>query len=402
MLAVIDRYLLKEVMKVFLAVLGTVLLIVISLLMLRALEDVNAGALGSDAMMRFMGLRIASDLPSLLPPVFFASVLLALGSMAQHSELIAFAACGIGPIRTYRALFYAAIPVAIAAGWLTLQVRPEVVTELMQMRANQQDEAQQLFGIKPGRFYQHDNGKITLYVDDIQDSNHLRNIFIHDQREEVIKIVLSGEGMLRHDEKTGQQFITLLNGRRYDGKPGAGDYAIGEFDRYSLRLKQRQTEDLQSQKRATYPTLNLLGSDNLKDRAELQYRLSSPLAILTLTLLAVPLTARSPRQRNTWRLSIAFLTYISFFNLQRVATNWFETGATPEWLGTLWYQALILGLVMAVVLPNGRWWRSLRLRRRSMPEGGPAGSGPPEVGAGETPKDEADPGIPGSASKVVP
>ncbi|MCC7278689.1 MAG: LPS export ABC transporter permease LptF [Chromatiaceae bacterium] len=360
MLAVLDRYLLKEVMKVFLAVLGTVLLIVLSLLMLRALEDVNAGALASDIVLRFMGLRIASDLSSLLPPIFFAAVLMTLGRMAQHSELIAFAACGIGPIRTYRALFYAAVPVALAAGWLTLYVRPLVVTELMQMRTSQQDEAQQLFGIKPGRFYQHDNGRITLFVDDIQDSSHLRNIFIHDQREEVIKIVLSGEGMLRQDEETGQQFITLIDGRRYDGKPGTANYAIGEFDRYSLRLKQRQTEDVQSQKRATFPTSSLLGSDNLRDKAELQYRLSSPLAVLSLTLLAVPLTARSPRQRNTWRLFVAFLTYVSFFNLQRVATSWFETGATPEWLGSLWYQALVLVLVMAVVLPNGNWWRRLR------------------------------------------
>ena len=151
MLAVLDRYLLKEVMKVFLAVLGTVLLIVLSLLMLRALEDVNAGALGSDIVLRFMGLRIASDLSSLLPPIFFASVLMTLGGMAQHSELIAFAACGTGPVRTYRALFYAAIPVALAAGWLTLYVRPLVVTELMQMRASQQDEARRLFGIKPER-----------------------------------------------------------------------------------------------------------------------------------------------------------------------------------------------------------------------------------------------------------
>jgi lipopolysaccharide export system permease protein len=290
-----------------------------------------------------------------------------LGRMAQHSELIAFAACGIGPFRTYRALFYAATPVALAAGWLTLSVRPLVVTELMQMRTNQQDEAQQLFGIRPGRFYQHDNGQITLFVDDIQDGSHLRNIFIHDQREEVIKIILSGEGMLRQDEETGQQFITLIDGRRYDGKPGTANYAIGEFDRYSLRLKQRQTEDVQSQKRATFPTASLLGSDNLRDKAELQYRLSSPLAILTLTLLAVPLIARSPRQRNTWRLFVAFLTYISFFNLQRVATNWFETGATPEWLGSLWYQALVLGLVMAVVLPNGNWWRRFRPGSRPVP-----------------------------------
>lgn len=253
MIAVIDRYLLREVSKIFLAVLGTVLLIVVSLLMLRALEDINAGALASDIVLRFMGLRILSDLPSLLPPVFFVAVLLALGRMAQHSELIAFSACGIGPIRTYRALFFAAVPVTLLAAWLTLHVRPLVVGELMQIRILQQDEAQQLFGIKSGRFYQHDQGRITLYVDEIQGGSRLRNIFIHDQREDVIKVIISREGLLREDETTGRQFVTMLDGRRYDGKPGTANYAIGEFDRYSLRLQPRQTDDIQSQKRATYP-----------------------------------------------------------------------------------------------------------------------------------------------------
>jgi len=360
MIAVIDRYLLKEVSKVFLAVLGTILLIVISLLMLRALEDVNAGALTSNIVLRFMGLRIASDLPSLLPPIFFLAVLLALGRMAQHSELIAFAACGVGPIRTYRALFFASIPVALIAGWLTLYLRPLVVTELLQIRSLQEDEAQQLFGIKAGRFYQHDQGRITLYVDEIQDGSRLRNIFIHDQREDITKVILSREGLLIEDGQTGQHFVTLLAGRRYDGVPGTANYAIGEFDRYQLRLPPRQMAEVQSLKRATYPTLALLASHDLRDLAEFQFRLSSPLAVLTLTLLAVPLTARSPRQRNTWRIFIAFLTYISFFNLQRVATNWYETGVTPPWLGSLWYQFAVLVLVLSLVMPTGRWWRRLR------------------------------------------
>ncbi len=363
MLGVIDRYLLTEVLKVFLAVLGTVLLIVVSLLFLRTLEDVNAGALASDIVLHFMGLRIASDLPSLLPPIFFLSVLVALGRMAQHSELIALGACGIGPVRTYRSLFYLAIPIALISAWLTLHLRPLVVGELLQLRAEQKDEAQRIFGLRAGRFYQHDDGRITLYVDEILDGERLRNIFIHDQREEVIKVILSREGLLRRDEEKGQHFITLLDGRRYDGTPGTANYAIGEFERYNLRLQPRQIEEVRSQKRGAYPTRDLLGSKDLKDSAELQFRLSSPLAIITLTLLAVPLTARSPRQRNTWRIFVAFLTYISFFNLQRVATNWFESGATPPWLGSLWYQVVVLGLVLAVVLPRGRWLSRWRLAR---------------------------------------
>jgi lipopolysaccharide export system permease protein len=175
--------------------------------------------------------------------------------------------------------------------------------------------------------------------------------------------------MLRTDENAGGRFVTLHAGRRYDGEPGTPDYTIVKFERYDLLIESREVEDYRSLKRATYATTELLGSDDLRDRAELQYRFSFPLAIFTLTLIAVPLTTQSPRERGTWRLFLAFLTYFSFFNLQRLAATWFEAGTTPTWLGSLWYQALILVVVAVLLVPDRQWLKRIRwqlaLRARS-------------------------------------
>jgi lipopolysaccharide export system permease protein len=367
MFGIIDRYFLAEVFKVFFSVFGAVMLIVVSMLFLRTLEQVNAGALGSDLVLRFIGLQVARDVSSLLPPVFFISVLVALGRMARDSELVAFGACGVGPVRTYRSLLFAAIPVAVLAGWLSLYLTPLVAGEIHELRARQKDQTSQLAGLKAGRFYQPESGNVTVYVDEIKDQGHLAKIFIHDRRDDELRMVLSNEGFLRQDEQTGDQFVTLRDGRRYDGSPGSADYAIGEFERYNLRIEPRELEEFRSSKRAALPTLELIDSEDLGERAELQYRLGTPLAILTLTILSVPLTTKSPRQRGTWRMFLAFLTYFSFFNLQRVATSWFETGFTPVWLGSLWYQAAILLLISVILVPDGhrlkRWLaRGSRLR----------------------------------------
>lgn len=362
MFAVIDRYILSEVFKVFFAVLGTVMLIVVSMLFLRTLEEVNTGALGSDLVLRFMGLQVVRDTSSLLPPVFFIAVLVALGRMARDSELIAFSACGLGPVQTYRSLLYAAIPIAILTAWFSFYLRPLVVGEIQEIRSRQKEQVYRVTGLQAGRFYQQADGQITLYVEEIRDKGKLHNIFVHDSRDGQIKLVFSNEGLLRHDKISGDQFVTLLNGRRYDGAPGQLDYSIGEFERYNLRVEQQEADDFRSYKRATFNTMDLVASGDLKDKAELQYRLSSVLAIITLTILSVPLTTKSPRQRGTWRMSVAFFTYFSFFNLQRVATNWYETGVTPVWLGSLWYQALILVLVFTVLLPESRWLKRLKLR----------------------------------------
>ena len=372
MLGVIDRYILLEVLKVFAAILGTLLLIVVSMLLLRTLEQVNVGALGSGLVLRYMGLQVLRELSSLLPPTFFISVLVALGRMSRDSELIALGACGLGPGRIYRSLFYLALPAALLTAWFSFALKPLAVWEIQKIRQQRQEQVQQIAGIKQGRFYQHEQssgeGPVTIYVEEIEDKKQLRNVFIHDRSEDQIRLVVSETGSRRVDEASGDHFVTLFNGHRYDGSPGQPDYSIGSFERYNLRIEPRELEYFRGGKRASYKTTELLGSEDLEDQAELQDRIGNPLAVFTLTLLAIPLTVMSPRQRATGRMFLAFLTYFSFFNLQRLATNWFETGATPSWLGSLWYQAFILVLVLTILLPEARWLKRLMRRsRRSVP-----------------------------------
>lgn len=363
MFGIVDRYILLEVLKVFTAILGTLLLIVLSMLLLRTLEDVNVGALGSDLVWRFVGLQISRDLSSLLPPAFFISILVALGRMSRDSELIALNACGLGSGRIFRSLLYLALPVALLTAWLSFVVRPLVVSEIQTILQQRKDQAHQIGGIKQGRFYQQEQGLVTLYVERIEDKKRLRNVFIHDRRGDKSRLVISETGLRRVDEASGEHFVTLLNGRRYDGDPGEPDYSIGSFERYNLRIEPADIAQFKSGKRASFPTIDLLGSQDPQDQAELEYRIGGPLAVFTLTLLAIPLTSKSPRQRTTGRMFLALLTYFSYFNLQRLAASWLETGVTPSWLGTLWYQALILGLVAVVLLPESRWLR--RVMRRS-------------------------------------
>lgn len=363
MLGIVDRYILLEVLKVFMAILGTFLLVVLSMLFLRTLEEVNVGALGSDIVLRFVGLQIARDLSSLMPPAFFISVLVALGRMSRDSELIALSACGLGNGRIYRSLFYLALPIALLTAWLFFTLRPLVISEIQKILHQRKDQAHQVSGIKQGRFYQYEQGLITIYAEKIEDKKRFRNVFIHDRRQDRIRLVISETGVRCVDEASGDQFVTLLNGHHYEGIPGQPDYSISAFERYNLRIELTGFEHFQTRKRASFRTKTLLGSEDLEDQAELQYRIGSPLAIFTLTLLTIPLTEKSPRQRAGGRIFLALLTYFSFFNMQRLAETWFETRVTPSWLGSLWYQALMLVLVLAILLPEG--YRRKRLIRCS-------------------------------------
>ena len=363
MLGILDRYILVEVAKVFLAIVAVLILIVASLLFLRTLEEVNLGALSTQVVLRFLGLQLLRDAPSLLPPAFFIAALVALGRMARDSELIAIAACGFGPGRIYRSLLYFALPAAVLTAWLSLVWQPWAVSEIQRVRAEQKEQTTQIAGIQRGRFYVQDAGRLTLYVEDIVDGRRLRNVFIHDQREGTTRLVVSKEGYHRFDDTSGDHILTLQDGRRYDGVPGQTDYEVGEFERYSLRIEPRQIEDAASRRRAARPTTDLLDSEDPADRAELHHRVAGPLSMVVLALIAIPLSASSPRQRASGRMALAFLTYFGFLNLQRLAESWQETGVTPLWMGGLWYQLLLLVLVYAALLPESYWVRRLRRSR---------------------------------------
>ncbi|WPL15651.1 Lipopolysaccharide export system permease protein LptF [Thiorhodovibrio winogradskyi] len=364
MLTVIDRYVLLEVAKVFTAIILTLLLITASMFFLRSLEEVNIGALGIDFALGYLNYQLQRDSGYLMPPAFFLAALVALGRMARDSELIALQACGIGPVRMYRALLYLALPLALFTAWLALVVQPDASAKIQEMRKQQGDQATQIAGLQPGRFYQQADGDITFYAARFDDGKRLDGVFLYDRRGSRTRLVVSDKGRYQETNEGNERYIVLERGRRYDGAPGLADFRIGEFDRYQLQLEAPASAAFARNKRSARKSVDLLESDDPGDRAELLHRIASPLAIFSLALIAIPLTATSPRQRGTGRLMLVFVTYFAFYNMQRLAENWFELGVTPSWVGSLWYQPFLIVLVFAILAPRSFWIeRGQALRR---------------------------------------
>jgi lipopolysaccharide export system permease protein len=358
MLGIVDRYLLSEATKVFAAIVAILILIVASMLFLRTLEEVNVGALSVHLVLNFLAYQVVRDMPNLLPPAFFLAVLVTLSRLSRDSELIAMGACGIGPQRLLRALLLLALPVALLTAWISLVLQPWVAMGIHEIRLQQRDQAAQIAGLQPGRFYLEERGDLVLYIGNMNRQQSLGDVFILGRRDEIARLVMSKGGQHRIEAETGDHIVTLSSGHRFDGNPGSAAFMIGEFDTYQVRIRSSRGEQAVISKRSTTPTFELLDSTELADRAELEHRLSSPLAILILTVVAIPLVALSPRQRSSGRLFLAFLAYFSFFNLQRLAESWLATGATPLWLTSFWYQLVILAVVYLVLLPD-----SLLLKR---------------------------------------
>lgn len=356
---VLDRYLLREVGKSFAAILVTFCLVMVTLLFLRLFETVAVGQLNPDLLLSLVGLQTLRYLPRLLPLAFYFGLLLVLMRMHRDSEMIALAAGGIGPGHIYRAVLLPALPLALVAGWFSLQLSPWASAEANRVLAQQKQRGAELAGLRPGRFNEYSKGDLVVYVESIEDQRTMRNLFVQHRRGDALSLVTAASGDYRFDPETGEHRISLQEGRRYEGRPGLGEYSIAHFDRYTLRIAREEARP--TRKRTGLPTAELWRSSGQRDsRAELEERFSYPLSLITLALIALPLSRSLPRQGMYGRLFAAFLVYVSFLNLHSMASSWLESGRTPLWLGMWWLQGLLLAIAGLVWMLEAGGTRRLR------------------------------------------
>jgi lipopolysaccharide export system permease protein len=139
-----------------------------------------------------------------------------------------------------------------------------------------------------------------------------------------------------------------------------GNFRVLQFERSRFKIAERSESGVR-RKHESIPTRELLGSDLLEDRAELHWRLSSPITILILMFVALPLARTRPREGMYGRLLVAVLFFVVYSNLLAVGYAWIEDGKVPASAGLWWAHgaALLIGWLTA------RSWRRRPRRVRA-------------------------------------
>jgi lipopolysaccharide export system permease protein len=362
--SVINRYLSREIFQTLVGVILVLLLIFLSNRLVRYLAEAAAGQLPADVIFTLVALKTVKYLILLLPLALYLAVLLVLGRLYRDSEMAALAACGVGTMRLYRPVLYLALPLVLAQGWFSLNIVPWADAQEARIIGRAQEQMD-ISAVSPGRFRegrQGVDGRRVIYAQAVDADGQLRKVFIQ-VREANQNVLLSAErGHVEQDPRTGNRYLVLVDGYRYHGEPGSPEFRILHFARHGILL--RAGDDVQGHvKLNAVPTSELWGSHAAAEQAELQWRLSIPIATLALALLALPLGRVSPRKSNYGRLLIAVVVYVVYFNLLALAQTWTEKGQIPPMLGLWWVHGLMLVLVgVLLVRQSGLAWvlRSLR------------------------------------------
>ncbi|MCJ2374663.1 LPS export ABC transporter permease LptF [Pseudomonas sp. RGM 3321] len=368
---IVFRYLSREVLLTLSAVSAVLLVFIMSGRFIKYLAQAASGALDPGVLFLIMGFRLPGFLQVILPLGLFLGILMAYGRLYLESEMTVLAATGMSQQRLLAITMGPATLVGLLVAWLSFSLAPQGATQFS-LLINKQDAMTEFDTLVPGRFQALRDGTRITYTKELsEDRSQLAGVFISEKRmsgdkskDNGITVLVAEKG---HQEvrPNGSRFLILENGYRYDGNPGAADYRVIKYDTYGAMLpKPEISEEITD--REAIPTSELIGNPAPRSVAELQWRISLPLSVFIVTLMAIPLSRVNPRQGRYLKLLPAILLYMSYLAILISVRSSLEKGKLPLSLGMWWVHGIYLciGLVLF-------YWEPLRLKmasRRSVTE----------------------------------
>lgn len=347
----VQRYVLREVVQTWFAVTGVLVAILVSNQLSKVLGQAADNQYGRGVVFDLIALGAVMNLSVIVPVGLLLAVVLTLGRMYHDSEMAALQACGFAPSQLLPPLFCFAGVIAVGLAWLSFVQVPRADRQVQLIRQSAIKEAQ--FGqLDAGRFRSFAGGDAVFYAESVDAEGILHNVFVRRETAGRIEVALSDTATYSKAATNGMHFVTLFNGRRYEGIPGESDFRVIEFREHGIPVSTPEgvagTTDPD-----TKPSRELWGSSNVSDVAQLESRTSSPLMALILTVVAVPLSHLRPRQGRYARVGFAIIVYIVYSNLLSAAKVWIEKGDLPPAIGVWWVHVAILGLGLFLVFREG-------------------------------------------------
>ena len=300
--------------------------------------------------MSLISYNMIRDFPLIFSLSLFLAIILAVTQLYKNSEAIVMNSLGLGDKH-----FIVYLRPLVTVSFLALLFLTTTAVPWSKQQKNIIEEenknASEFSFIKEGEFEEFQNGEIVFYASesstpDSKTEQNMEEIFISAKSKENSIIVLASEATKYTDPKTNNVYLRLKNGARYQDISGSENKNILNFDKYNLQIISGDIQNTITQYTAIegIKTLELLKGEGPLVSAELQWRLSSPIGLLILSVLGVLLGKASPRSGKSIGLLIGVIIFMLYNNGLLIAKNSVERGELNPIIG-LWSVHLLLLLL---------------------------------------------------------
>ncbi|MBU2887331.1 LPS export ABC transporter permease LptF [Gilvimarinus agarilyticus] len=342
---IIYRYLAREILLTMVAVSGTLLLIIMSGRFVKYLAEAATGKLAVDVLFSIMFYRLPGFLELVIPLGFLIAILLAYGRMYMDSEMVVLSACGMSPAKLLKLTMLPTVLVALFVGSMSLWVSPwgAAKTELLFAEQRSRNEFTML---RPGHFQSIGDNSFAYVQSVSNDREKLNNLFLAQLAPDGPTIAVAQSGNQFFHPQYNQRFLELHHGVRYQGVPGSAAFQVTEFERLGQFVPEPEVTAAQTNEADSKTTLSLLSATDAPSQVALQWRLSMPIMVLVVALIAVPLSRTNPRQGRFLKMLPAIILYLVYVASLSSLRSSIEEGGFPLWPG-LW---LVHGVFLLLAL----------------------------------------------------
>lgn len=332
-----------------LAVTLILLLIFMSGRFIKYLAKAAAGGISPEILLAIMAYRLPGFLELILPLGFFIGILMAYGRMYLESEMTVLHACGYSQRRLVFTSLLFSLVVALLVGAMSLFISPWGMQNVDRLLLEQSKKTE-FEMLLPGRFQPFESLNSVVYAESISDDKKtMHNVFISARTgEDDLTNLIYAESGIQRIEPGGDRYLLLQDGTRYLGQPGELNYQSISFSQYGMKIEESSVE-ASSMDREAMPSTELWFENDLESISLLQWRISLPLLLPIMTLLAVSISRVNPRQGRFAHLFPAMLVYVAYLGLLIVARKSLAKGQLPEWLGLWVVHVLFLGISLLLL-----------------------------------------------------
>ncbi|MGI9325824.1 MAG: LPS export ABC transporter permease LptF [Pseudomonadales bacterium] len=354
-----DRYLIREISVPFVVVSGVLISIYLTFSLTRYLTDAVDGLIPPLAISQLAMLKAIIALEVLLPLALYLALLIGLGRLHADLEITALRASGIGEAKLMWPLLRLTVLLAAMVGLLSWFVRPWAYAQIYHIEAAAEANAE-LDQIRAGKFYLGTDLDRAVFVDRIDsDREDLHGIFVRTRSGDDLEVVSAPEGTLTPYITPTIHLLSLRNARIVRRSASSADL-LGQFETFNMQLKIDNSAEAELRiKSLPSRSLRTTALDPNGDRslaeAEYQWRLTTPIVTLLLTLLALPLSRGKPRSSRFGRVLLAMILYALYYNLIGIGRSWVEQKTLPH---LFWIVLTPLPLILLWLFSERiGWWR---------------------------------------------
>jgi lipopolysaccharide export system permease protein len=356
----------KELARSFGATLVVLVTIIMTMTLIRTLNQASRGTVNPQEVMMIMGYTVLGYLPPVLTLSLFISIVGTLSRLYRDSEMVIWFASGRGLSSFLRPLLTFAWPVLLVVAVLALFGWPWANQQTQDLK-DRYGSRGDLERVTPGQFQQSASGTRVFFLDkDSPDNKSGKNIFISvmEHGRETITTARSGRVVQQGDS----QFLLLSNGQRVERSADGQQVKVSDFEELGNRIGEAAAANRSDAPAKALSTLDLLRDPTRVNQGEFAWRLGLALATLNFVVVAITVSSVNPRAGRSGNLLFALFAFVVYYNLLNLGQSWISTGR----VGMLGFMMGLHGGVLALAMlwlgkqhNNWRFWPRRRALERA-------------------------------------